>query len=539
MHKRAREWRLHRILPLLLCACFARSAMALTQIDFISDPGDYVGAGLTFSLTPADGSFTPQRTTAGVQLFFNGNVFVSPKSFWLLWLEPISGRALVPGIYAQAQRAPFKAPTHPGLDISGDGRGCNEIVGVFTIYEANYDNAGNVLSLAADAVQYCKGASGALRVRIRYNSTVPLVTGMPQAVAGLPQEVYERTLVSLDGSQSFESGGQIVQWTWSQVSGPPLTLESTGGASIQFRAPDVPPGGADVQLRLDVADAFGKHATDTVTVHVFDRRDRRNLLTWRSPQGDFIGGGTNLSLTAADFGVPQSTVNSTTVNVSLVTDSFFSLHFAAIAGGTLLPGTYLAAERWPFQSAGHPGLDVSGQGRGCNQLTGQFTILELNGATAPPQFGARFVQSCEGTEPPLRGTVLLNAIAPGNPVASIAGPSLALPNAPVRLDGSGSTSTGSALVAFKWRQLSGPAVTMSDPAQPILQFTMPSTSASLRFELEVTDEDGLVDVANITIASIPVIVMSVPATTTFTLVLLGTLVAALGSMLIARDRART
>jgi hypothetical protein len=39
-------------------------------------------------------------------------------------------------------------------------------------------------------------------------------------------------------------------------------------------------------------------------------------------------------------------------------------------------GTHLNAERWPFQSSGHPGLDFSGNGRGNNTLAGEFYIYE-------------------------------------------------------------------------------------------------------------------------------------------------------------------
>jgi len=46
------------------------------------------------------------------------------------------------------------------------------------------------------------------------------------------------------------------------------------------------------------------------------------------------------------------------------------------ANATLVPGTYLNATRYPFQAANVPGLDVSGEGRGSNTLTGQFTIVQ-------------------------------------------------------------------------------------------------------------------------------------------------------------------
>ena len=62
------------------------------------------------------------------------------------------------------------------------------------------------------------------------------------------------------------------------------------------------------------------------------------------------------------------------------------------------------AERFPFEANGRPGLDVSGDGRGCNTLTGRFRITE---ATIGPtvSFTAAFEQHCEGGTAALRGCV--------------------------------------------------------------------------------------------------------------------------------------
>ncbi len=64
----------------------------------------------------------------------------------------------------------------------------------------------------------------------------------------------------------------------------------------------------------------------------------------------------------------------------------------------LAPGEYLDAERAPFASPGHPGLDVSFQNRGCNTLTGSFNILEASFGVdgAVDSFRATFSQNCEG-----------------------------------------------------------------------------------------------------------------------------------------------
>src|SRR5581483_1524619 len=57
-----------------------------------------------------------------------------------------------------------------------------------------------------------------------------------------------------------------------------------------------------------------------------------------------------------------------------------------------------------------PGLDISGDGRGSNTVTGNFTVLgAVYDATPKPiSFAANFEQHSEGATPALRGTILYN-----------------------------------------------------------------------------------------------------------------------------------
>lgn len=77
-------------------------------------------------------------------------------------------------------------------------------------------------------------------------------------------------------------------------------------------------------------------------------------------------------------------------------------------------GTYEAAERFPFQSAGRPGLNLSGMGRGCNTVSSRFGVLEAvydNGGKVL-SFAARFEQHCDGEDPGLRGKIFYQAEFP-------------------------------------------------------------------------------------------------------------------------------
>ena len=92
----------------------------------------------------------------------------------------------------------------------------------------------------------------------------------------------------------------------------------------------------------------------------------------------------------------------------------FDMWFAPVAGQAWAPGNYENAERADFRSAGHPGLDVSGNGSGCNQVHGRFVVdqVELDPAGVPVVFAARFEQFCEAWPMSLYGAISLNATAP-------------------------------------------------------------------------------------------------------------------------------
>jgi hypothetical protein len=87
---------------------------------------------------------------------------------------------------------------------------------------------------------------------------------------------------------------------------------------------------------------------------------------------------------------------------------YWTLDFAAPQGQELVPGTYLNATRYPGQAPTVPGLDFSGDGRGCNTLSGQFTINDIlfGGDGSLQRLQATFEQHCDGFGAALRGTIV-------------------------------------------------------------------------------------------------------------------------------------
>lgn len=110
---------------------FSTISNADTFLYFNSQLGDYIGGGKEQSWSTTDGEFTASKNFSnGVIVNFNGGM-----SWWALNFAAPNNEILKPGPYENAARHPFQSPTQPGLDISGSGRGCNELTGRFDILE--------------------------------------------------------------------------------------------------------------------------------------------------------------------------------------------------------------------------------------------------------------------------------------------------------------------------------------------------------------------------------------------------------------------
>lgn len=163
-------------------------------------------------------------------------------------------------------------------------------------------------------------------------------------------------------------------------------------------------------------------------------------LTLRSDAGDYVGQGQTASFASPnDTFLVHGSGNAMRVDVHPADypNEFWQLELAAPAGQQLTPGVYTNAARWPFQPASQPGLSVFGDGRGCNTLTGSFTVLSASYGPYgyPITFDATFEQHCEGFAAALRGEVKVSNPNPP-PLLQVQ----------LAVDGSGSRSGSAAVV---------------------------------------------------------------------------------------------
>jgi outer membrane protein assembly factor BamB len=121
-----------------------------------------------------------------------------------------------------------------------------------------------------------------------------------------------------------------------------------------------------------------------------------------SQPGDYIGAGAKATY------VSVSATGSADNTLASFSAGGYSYQFKSVSGA-LAAGTYLNAARYPFNNSAN-GLSVSGNGRGCNTLTGQFTVkeIEFSGSTVV-KAAIDFEQHCEGATPALFGNIRFNS----------------------------------------------------------------------------------------------------------------------------------
>jgi len=128
-----------------------------------SDPGDYIGAGRSWSHGPPE---TIKVTASRHRFDFFINT--SDGGWWDGTLEAPTGQDLTATTYTNAQR--FGGDGHAGLDIGGMGRGCNMVSGRFTVREIVFDGSGTLRSFKVDFEQHCEGAVPALRGTLEFQA---------------------------------------------------------------------------------------------------------------------------------------------------------------------------------------------------------------------------------------------------------------------------------------------------------------------------------------------------------------------------------
>jgi len=93
-----------------------------------SDSGDYIGQNKSWDFSSNNNAKVSVTGASNSTVVFRAEDF--DISYMTFEFGSETGKTIVPGLYTPAKRYPFRGSFN-GIDISGDGRGCNTILGAF------------------------------------------------------------------------------------------------------------------------------------------------------------------------------------------------------------------------------------------------------------------------------------------------------------------------------------------------------------------------------------------------------------------------
>ena len=149
-----------------------------------SQPGDFVGQG-------TERLFMERNSSVQGWLPQGGDTFRADVTqgarFWSAFLSAPRGVPLAVGSYTGAVRSAFRPAGSPGLDVYGEGRGCNTLTGLFTVSKIEYSQFNELMLFDATFEQHCEGAAPALvgRIRVEIPPPTPGVT-LPTGTIAVP-----------------------------------------------------------------------------------------------------------------------------------------------------------------------------------------------------------------------------------------------------------------------------------------------------------------------------------------------------------------
>lgn len=280
----------------------------------------------------------------------------------------------------------------------------------------------------------------------------------PVADAGPDQDVINGSTVTLNGSNSTNSVCGIASYEWTQVAGPLVVLSNPLAPICTFAAPNVASAYV-LGFVLKVTNNGGISESNLCLINV--------AATSKAP--------------SANAGPDQIVISHTIVDLN--------------GSGSVDPDDGIASYSW-VQLQG-----LRATVHGAKAADASFE------APHPGPLGASLIFQLQVTD--LFGLITrdqctINVIkAHLPPVASAGSDQNAATLSSVTLDGSGSSDPSGSPVAYRWKQIRGVPVTLSDPTAQNPVFTAPSVSGSqnpdLLFMLTATGPYGLSATAKCTV----------------------------------------
>lgn len=268
----------------------------------------------------------------------------------------------------------------------------------------------------------------------------------PNANAGIDLVAQEGDVVTLDGQSSIDPEAQGLTYTWTQVSGPSVTLSDATAAQPTFTAPEGL-SNTTIRFQLEVSDGVNTSSADTIDVMVNADND---LPTASAGSDQTVDEGNIVTLNGLGSNDPEA---------QGLTYSWVQTSGPAVvlSDATAAQPTFTAPQ-------------------GISNTSVQFQL-----------------QVTDGVNTSSADTVTVNVSADNDAPTASAGTDQEVEEGQVvTLDGLGSTDPEGQGLTYTWVQVSGPSVVIEDPTAAQAKFVAPEgvSNSTLKFELTVSDGDA-------------------------------------------------
>jgi hypothetical protein len=133
-----------------------------TRVTLVSDSGDFVGQGKTYTYTDSNMAFRVIGSSNALE------IDMSAGQWWTGAFRAPPGELFLPGTYLNARRYGFQG-SNPGMSWHGEHRGCNTVAGQFVVDSLAW-SGGALVALSMSFEQHCEGLGPALRGTIRWRA---------------------------------------------------------------------------------------------------------------------------------------------------------------------------------------------------------------------------------------------------------------------------------------------------------------------------------------------------------------------------------
>jgi hypothetical protein len=138
----------------------------------------------------------------------------------------------------------------------------------------------------------------------------------------------------------------------------------------------------------------------------------KGTLSFGGAAGEFISSGKHLKVSDPAYRVSVMQQGPGDIQITFEHgDTEYDANFSTGSNQRFGAGTYAHAHRYGMDDSGQPSLEISGDGRGCNQISGSYQVtgVEYRSEGNIFKFAATFEQLCDDSKVPLRGSISISS----------------------------------------------------------------------------------------------------------------------------------